>query len=148
MRAFEEALNKNLIPWLNNCKILKRNVKLNKSIVDYLIKCDDLLYLEVKSAALKRNRYAMYPDCPSLRGRRHIAEIIKHVRSGNKAAILFIAAIPNVRAFKPNKRGDNVIFKLLRDAFDAGVVIKSISIFYNPSNYYVHLKNPDLKVKL
>ena len=31
----------------------------------------------MKSAVLRKGEYAMYPDCPSLRGQRHIRELIK-----------------------------------------------------------------------
>lgn len=64
MKAFEEAVKKKVIPWLVNCKIIKRNTRLGSSLIDYLFKCTkELLYLEVKSAVLRGDEiYAMYPD--------------------------------------------------------------------------------------
>ena len=152
MKSFEIAVSKNLIPWLKGCRILKRNVKVNESTIDYLLKCDYELYLEVKSAALRKSirntKYAMYPDCPSLRGRRHVLDLIEYVKQGKKAAILFIASVPKVRAFKPNRQGDYVLSKLIRKAANAGVVVKAISMHYNPENSTVILDNPQLKVRL
>jgi sugar fermentation stimulation protein A len=47
------------------------------SIIDYLIKHKNKNYLlEVKSAVMKYKSFAMYPDCPSIRGQRHIKELI------------------------------------------------------------------------
>jgi len=95
MKAFEEALREGLIPWLKGCKIMKRNIQLGSSYIDYQLDCiEEKIYLEVKSAVLKQNSYAMYPDCPSLRGRRHIADLTKHIINGGKSVILFIAAVP------------------------------------------------------
>lgn len=80
--AFEVALRERLIPWLKTCRVLKKNVKLKKSIIDFLLYCErrEKLYLEVKSAVLRGGEnYAMYPDCPSKRGQRQIRDLIEHV---------------------------------------------------------------------
>ncbi|HEC94414.1 MAG TPA: DNA/RNA nuclease SfsA [Thermoplasmatales archaeon] len=149
MKAFEKALSLNLIPWLNGWEFIKRNVRLGESVIDYLFRKNSVfLYLEVKSAVLKDGDYAMYPDCPSIRGQRHIWELITHVSNGGEAAILFIAALPKVKAFKPYESGDPVVKTLLVEAEKVGVMIKSISIFYNPRNAKLHLENPDLDVVL
>jgi len=59
----------------------------------------------------------MYPDCPSLRGQRHVKDLIDYVKKGGKGMIVFIAALPNVIAFKPNKKGDIKIHELLKKSF-------------------------------
>jgi len=47
------------------------------SIIDYLIERKNKKYLiEVKSAVMKYKNFAMYPDCPSVRGQKHIKELI------------------------------------------------------------------------
>lgn len=64
LRAFEGAMN--LIPRFVGCRILRRNVRVGESVLDYLLKCPDGdLILEVKSAVLRVGGYASYPDCPS-----------------------------------------------------------------------------------
>jgi sugar fermentation stimulation protein A len=148
MKSFEKCLEMNLIPWLIGCKILKRNTKLRNSFIDYLLVCENRkIYLEVKSAVLRNNGYAMYPDCPSLRGQRHIKELIELARSNGVGMILFIAALPDVVAFKPNKDGDPRIYKLLKEALKVGIKLTSIGIFYNPKDSFVYLYNPELKVE-
>ena len=147
MKSFEIALEKNLIPWLKNCKMIKRNPRLGNSTLDYLISCNgDEIFLELKSAVLRIDHEARYPDCPTTRGQRHIKEIIKHVRSGNKAMIIFIAALPNVNAFRPHEKGDPLIKKFLEDASRHGVPIKAINIAYDPLNKHVFLIDADLPV--
>jgi len=77
MKCFEIALEKGYISWLKGAKILKRNFKINHSLIDYLIEHKNKKYLlEIKSAVMKYKNFAMYPDCPSVRGQKHIKELI------------------------------------------------------------------------
>jgi hypothetical protein len=46
-------------------------------LIDYLIEHKNKKYLlEIKSAVMKYKNFAMYPDCPSVRGQKHIRELI------------------------------------------------------------------------
>jgi sugar fermentation stimulation protein A len=149
MRAFEKAARMKLIPWLRECRLVKGNAKLEESLLDYLFDCrGDKVYLEVKSAVLRDGRYAMYPDCPSSRGRRHLKGLRDHVRRGGKGIVLFIAALPEIEAFKPNDYGDPEIRQLLQEAHQTDVKVKSIGLYYNPDGSFVCLHNPDLRVEL
>lgn len=163
MKCFEIALKKNLISWLKEAKILKRNVKihsqtdinLNKkyiksnlgiSLIDYLIKHRGRkYYLEIKSAVMKENNFALYPDCPSLRGQKHIKELINN---NQNSIILFIAGMKNVNGFKPNKNADTKIYELLKIAKNKGVKIKAIKIYLNLKNENIVLEDDNLKVNL
>jgi len=104
--------------------------------------------LEVKSAVLKEGEYATYPDCPSARGRRHIRELTDHVKEGRRGTILFIAALPEVKAFRPNRSADPELHGLLMEAHSAGVSLKSIGLCYSPKDSSVYLSDPDLEVKI
>jgi len=148
MKSVERLIEKQSIPWLGNC-LIKRNPKLGTSVVDYLLRCKTrIVYLEVKSAVLKQNDVAMYPDCPSERGRKHVKDLIENVEKGGESVILFIAGLPYINSFKPNKKVDPEMHKLLIDASKKGVKIKSIGLFYNPKNSYVEMYNPNLHVVL
>jgi len=149
MKAFEKALEMKLIPRLSGCKILRRNAKLGLSLIDYLLECNrKKVYLEVKSAVLREGKYAMYPDCPSSRGRKHIKELIDHVQRGGRGIILFIAALPQVESFRPNKSADPEMYELLRKAYKSEVDIKSINLYYNPEDSIICLFNSNLKINL
>ena len=115
MRAFEKALEIGVIPWLENCKCIKRNIRLGKSVIDYLVKCNKReIYLEVKSAIMKKGIFAMYPDAPSNRGRRHIVALKDALDNGKDAMIVFISSLQNVEAFTPNKEIDQKLYELLK----------------------------------
>ncbi|HIE15190.1 TPA: DNA/RNA nuclease SfsA [Candidatus Bathyarchaeota archaeon] len=150
MITFEEAASSGLIPWLRGSEILRRNPRLGGSLLDYLLLRNEReIYVEVKSAVLRGGEYgwyAMYPDCPSARGRMQISEIIRHVEGGGRGLILFIAALPGVRAFRPNFSADPELYMLLKEAFLKGVELKAIGIFFNPRDRYIYLSSPDLKI--
>jgi sugar fermentation stimulation protein A len=114
-----------------------------------LLECNgEEVYLEVKSAVQREGQHAMYPDCPSARGRKHIKELTNHLTEGGEAIILFIAALPEVKAFKPNKLADPELYEKLVAAQQTGVKIKSIGMFYNPESSFVSLLNPDLRADI
>ncbi|MGQ9494498.1 MAG: DNA/RNA nuclease SfsA [Anaerolineae bacterium] len=149
MRAFEQCLERRLFPWLQEACTWRRNVHLNRSIIDYRLECSaNPVYLEVKSAVLRQGRYAMYPDCPSVRGRRHIQELTEHVQRGGKACIVFIAALPEVECFRPNSLADAELAALLAQAHGTGVEVRSVGTYYAPQSSAVVLFNADLPVDL
>ncbi len=149
MRAFERAAEMRLIPWLAEYKILRRNAPLGSSLIDYLLEHNGKrVYLEVKSAALRDDAYAMYPDCPTARGRRHIKELTEYACRGGDAFILFMAALPDVSAFRPYKQGDPALYELLVEADKSGVRIKSMEIAYSPKDSGIHLINSNLDIDL
>ncbi|NJE08821.1 DNA/RNA nuclease SfsA [Thermococcus sp. M39] len=147
-RAFERAVELGLIPWLKDCYIKKREVKVGTSRLDYLLECNgEEIWVEMKSAVLREEEYAMYPDCPSLRGQRHIRELIKLREEGKRTMIIFIGALPDVRKFKPYVKGDPEIARLLKEAKAKGVEIKALSIALLPSGDVV-LENNNLEVEI
>ena len=150
-RAFERAVELNLIPWLKDCRIKRKEVTVGKSRLDYLFECPEgEIYAEMKSAVLRggeRGEYAMYPDCPSLRGQRHIRELIELSRAGKRAMVFFIGAMPGVRKFRSYGKGDPEIARLLREAKSAGVEIRALSISLLPDGGVI-LERPSLEVEV
>ncbi len=148
MKSFEKAVRLNVIPWLRNCVISKRNPRLGKSVLDYLLICDSYsVYTELKSAVLRLNdNIASYPDTVSLRGRRHLKELIKYAALGGKALIVFVAALPHVSYFKPNDKIDPQILSLIKQALKKGVIVKAFSEYFEPQSKCIVLDNYDLQL--
>jgi sugar fermentation stimulation protein A len=147
MRAFETCLRGGLLPWLDATERFRRNAPLGHSLIDYWLPASKR-FLEVKSAVLRGGSFAMYPDCPSLRGRKHIQNLTAHALAGGRSTILFVAALPGVTAFRPNADADPELASLLSDARRAGVNVRAIAMVYSPSEGAVLLTNRDLPVQL
>jgi sugar fermentation stimulation protein A len=149
MRAFEQAVEQRRIPWLSGWRLQRRNPRLGESVLDYLFvneKGSGELYVEVKSAVLRDGPYAMYPDCPTLRGQRHVRTLIEHVRRGQRGAICFMAAFKGAAAFRPYTSGDPVVAALLKEARGQGVAIHAVAMHFDGRG--IRLDNPDLSVKI
>jgi len=147
MRVFEEYVSKGLIGWLRGCKILSKNVRVNKSMFE----CYGMRgYVELKSAVALVNSYAAYPDCPTLRGRRHVRDLLSLTLRGFKTFLIFVAAIPKVKGFKLYEERDKVLAELIREALRRGVEVKAIGIGASivNSNFSIYLWNDSLKVVL
>jgi sugar fermentation stimulation protein A len=149
-KIFEFMVKNNMIPWLKNCVLAKRNPRLDNEVIDYLIACDhEKAYVELKSAVLRVDEvYAGYPDCPTIRGRRQIKALIKHVENNGRAFIVFVAALPGVKGFKPYSEGDHMVAELLKEASIKGVVLKAVNLYYSPDTREVIVENTDLPIIL
>jgi sugar fermentation stimulation protein A len=149
-KAFLAAVNKQLIPWLLGCEITKYQPKLEDSRFDVELRCNDRpVIVELKSAVLKGEKgEALYPDCPTTRGRKHIARLIELTQKGLKTLIVFIAGFPGAFMFKPNTKGDPQIKDALKEAKVAGVTLKSIGICLDIQGNVgvIRLYNPDIPV--
>jgi len=148
MKSFEVALEKGYIPWLKGYRIVKRNPRINRSMLDYLLVKDSKeIYLEIKSAVLRKGNMASYPDCPSERGKRHIRELIE-IAGEKGAMILFISDLRGVKGFIPNDDDDPEIGYLLGVASEKNVEIKSISMYLDLSSDSIILESSNMKVHL
>ena len=152
MRSFERAVEDGRIPWLKGWEIIAKEPKLGKGKTDYLLqRHDETALLEVKSAVLRTGKdgeLASYPDCPTIRGQRHIRELTEHVRKGGKAFVCFASALPGVTGFTPYEKGDPQIPILLKKAEKAGVEIRAVSMHYDPEVVGVVLDEADLRVQI
>ncbi|KSW11381.1 sugar fermentation stimulation protein A [Pyrodictium occultum] len=148
--AFAAAVDKGLVPWAAGCRVASRRPRLGGSVLDFLLRCPaGEVYVESKSAVLMGpGGLAMYPDCPTERGRRHIRELIEHARRGVRAALVFIAALPGARGFAPNPEGDPEIPGLVEEAVKAGVIVKALGLNFDAERRGVRLYAPDLPVVL
>jgi sugar fermentation stimulation protein A len=144
-KVFESLLMENAVPWLRDCRMVKRNFRIGGEVIDYLVKCNGSQRLvELKSSVLRTmDNYASYPDCPTDRGVRQIEVLARYVGE-YKPIVVFMAALPGVKGFKPYCKGDPRILEAMRDASAKGVVFKSINIYMVDESGWIVLENPDI----
>lgn len=95
----------------------------NSRIDIYLANEKEECYVEVKGVTLIVNGEARFPDAPTERGAKHLKELIKLKRDGNRCAVFFLIQHPIGKFFRPNWENDPVFSQTLNDAYDAGVEI-------------------------
>ena len=88
---------------------------------------DDFLiepcYVEVKGVTLIVDGEARFPDAPTERGAKHLKELIKLKKDGNRCAVFFLIQHPIGKFFRPNWENDPVFSQTLNEAYEAGVEI-------------------------
>jgi len=86
----QQLIERELLPELEGYRIVRREVPLNDSRIDFLLsRRGRPYYLEVKSVTLVEQGLAFFPDATSDRGRRHLEELALRP-SGSGAGVLFV----------------------------------------------------------
>ncbi len=137
-KSFEKACSLGKISWLQPYQIARKEVRINGSRIDYELYAKGIGkgYLELKSAVYLSDGYAMYPDSPTVRGRRHIL-LMKELARSARSIITFVAAHPSAIGFKPCESGDALVARLLRDAKIHGVELRAVKMHITEGNTIV-----------
>ena len=96
-------------------------------------------FLEVKGVTLEENRVAMFPDAPTLRGVKHINELIKAKSEGYDAYIFFVIQMTGITAFTPNSETHPEFSQALKQADENGVNILAFQCNVTPES--ITIKN-------
>ncbi len=83
----------------------------------------DSCYVEVKGVTLITDGEARFPDAPTERGAKHLKELSKLKKEGNRCVVFFLIQHPIGMFFRPNWENDPVFSQTLNDAYDEGVEI-------------------------
>ncbi len=80
-------------------------------------------WIETKSVTLVEDGIALFPDAPTSRGRRHLADLCALAQSGQRAAVVFVVQRPDAIAFAPHPQADPDFPAALRQAAECGVAV-------------------------
>ena len=137
-------IDRGLFPPLRKYRVLKENVLKDRSRLDFLLgRNGQRFYLEVKSVSYVINEVAMFPDAPTLRGRKHIQTLRKCLKEGFKAGILFAVQRPDAKTVRPCYEIDPKFSKLLEAAHKEGLnIFTQTLIFQPPSSVKIEVLSP------
>ena len=80
-------------------------------------------FIEVKGVTLEENGVVRFPDAPTIRGVKHVEELIRCLEEGYEAYLLLVIQMKDVRYFEPNRETHPKFGETLKEAADAGVHI-------------------------
>lgn len=105
--------------------IEKREYTYGKSRLDFLLsnKDGEKMLVEVKGCTLVEDGLAKFPDAPTIRGKRHVEELIKAKKENINASILFLITCEDAKLFSPNFEMDPDFSSALEEAHKEGVNI-------------------------
>lgn len=97
-----------------------------------------LCYLEVKGVTLENGGVCAFPDAPTLRGAKHIKELISAKNAGYGAYVLFVIQMQDVSYLHPNDATDPAFGEALRQAAAAGVEILAMDCSVTPDSLFIN----------
>lgn len=87
----------------DNINSIRPEYKYGNSQFDFHIETiDKKILVEVKGVTLEENGVAMFPDAPTLRGLKHVNELINSIEDGFEAYVVFIIQMKDVEYFTAN----------------------------------------------
>lgn len=142
--AAEEWLIGGFFP--ENAK-LRREVKYSDSRFDFYIETEsEKAFLEVKGVTLEKDGTALFPDAPTIRGVKHINELIKAKENGFSAYILFIIQMNGIYTFTPNTETHPEFSAALKNAAEKGVEILAYNCTVSPDSMYINSAIKEIKL--
>ncbi len=117
-----EGIVTGIVRELQGYETIRPEVKQGESRLDLLLTGEERrCWVEVKNVTLEENGVAIFPDSVTLRGQKHLMELMDVVRSGERGVIFFVVQRGDCGAMAPADRIDPRYGALLREAVAAGV---------------------------
>ncbi|HEB02701.1 MAG TPA: DNA/RNA nuclease SfsA [Nitrospirae bacterium] len=111
---------------LKGFRVARAEVTVGNSRLDFLLSREktrgkESCHLEIKSVTLRIDGKAMFPDAVTTRGAKHMRELLRIVKKGGRAGVLFLVQRADCECFAPASRIDPAYAQSLKRAKDAGV---------------------------
>ena len=144
-----EGIEQGVISELQGYAQLQPEVKYGQenSRIDVLLKDEHkpLCYVEVKSVTLLEDGQGYFPDTQTVRGQKHLRELIDITQQGHRAVLLFMVMHTGIGSVKAATHLDDKYAKLLKEAIDAGVEAIAYNCKISPQQITINKKIPVLR---
>lgn len=119
----EKALVDGELKELGEYETVKREVTFGKSRFDIAgMNGSEVTLIECKCATLvKEDGVATFPDAPTIRGTKHVRELIEARKLGYRAIVIFLIQRNDAIYFTPNGEMDKDFESAVKDAHNANV---------------------------
>ncbi|HUI39977.1 MAG TPA: DNA/RNA nuclease SfsA [Methanothrix sp.] len=116
----KEAILGSSLPEFCGYRLVKDEPVFGRGRFDFLL--EPSCFLEVKGCTLVRDGVALFPDAPTLRGRRHLDELARAKQEGHRACVIFVVQRDDTEVFRPNWDTDPAFAQALIRAMAGGGV--------------------------
>ncbi len=89
----------------------------------YLERGEERIYMEVKGCTLEEEGRGYFPDAPTIRGTKHIQELIEAKKNGFRSILAFVIQMEGIHRVYPNTTMDVAFSNAFYEAKEAGVEI-------------------------
>lgn len=142
-RVVEEGLRNGAIAELSGCRIIPES-RYHDSRIDFLLeRAGEKALVEVKNVTLTSAAgVACFPDAVTVRGQKHLRELMRARAEGYRAVIFFLVQRGESTAFTPADTIDPEYGRLLRQAAKAGVEVLAYKSVVSPEENRVGERIP------
>lgn len=141
-----EAIEHNLINELSGYSKISGEVKYGgeNSRIDLLLQAENRVncYIEVKSVTLLQQQRGYFPDAVTLRGQKHLRELLSVVESGQRAVLFFAVLHSGIEQVAPAHHIDERYAALLAQVRQLGVEVVCYRAKLSPDGIYLCDKLP------
>ena len=138
-----EAVVNGIIPELQGYGTIRPEVRRGDSRLDLLLTGErGTCWVEVKNVTLADNGRALFPDAVTLRGQKHLTELMDVVRCGERGVIFFVVQRGDCRSMAPADRIDPRYGALLRESVAAGVEVLAYRAEVSPAGVALAVRLP------
>lgn len=117
---------------------VRAEVKYRNSRFDFYVEDGDRrAFVEVKGVTLENDGVASFPDAPTERGVKHLAELRRSLADGYEAYVLFVIQMKGVTLFRPNDLTHRAFGDTLRECAAAGVGVIAVDCNVTPDGMYI-----------
>jgi sugar fermentation stimulation protein A len=129
-----EAIESGVLTELQGYQQIRREVQVSPGTrLDLCLeKTRHRCYVEVKNVTLALGGIAAFPDAVTERGTKHLKELIRLRRMGERAALVFVVQREDCAEFRPADEIDMEYGSWLRKAVKAGVKVLPYRARVNP----------------
>lgn len=142
----KEALIAGNIPEIVGYDLIKSEVKYGEegSRIDFMLQAEGRpeCYIEVKSVTLAEHENGYFPDAVTLRGQKHLRELISVAAAGKRAVLLFAVLHSAIARFSPARHIDPKYAQLLNEAQKQGVEVFAYKAELSADNMTLRLSLP------
>jgi len=143
-RVVREAVVAGKVPELAGYDEVRAEVAFGRgSRADLLLtRGDERCWVEIKSTTLARDGVALFPDAVTERGQKHLRELARAVRKGERAVQFFLVSRADVERFAPAADIDPEYARTLRRAVRAGVEVLAYAARVEPKRFELARRLP------
>ena len=132
--------------FLPDTTLVRPEVRWGDSRFDFYIEAGGRRhFVEVKGVTLEAEGVARFPDAPTLRGVKHLEELIRAHEQGYECWVCFVIQMTDIKWLEPNDRTHRAFGDALRRAAGVGVHVMAMDCAVGKDS--LHIKSP-VPVKL
>ncbi len=134
--------------WLRNggfgdVSDVRPEVKFENSRFDFAFRKNGKpCFMEVKGVTLENDGVCAFPDAPTIRGAKHLKELIQAAQAGYGAYVLFVIQMSDVKYLHPNDATDPAFSRVLRQAAQMGVTVLAMDCEVTPGSMALRKEVP------